>query len=300
MPNAMHVQILSPRSSLFIPESPDPDQLVIVCSWTDAQQKHIARYLQLHKLVTPRAKILLIQTTAVTLFKPYAWQRASLKPAAQYIIENAVADSQKRDSSPGREPNQHEHCRNRRSRTKILLHSLSNGGSLTATQLLILLREVTHAPLPLIGVIMDSSPDSGSYKQSHNAMVRTQPPSKPRRAAVSLLAHAALIPIWASYIIGARENSQLEMRRIILDRHYVDTLNIRYVYSKSDKITDWRDVLVHAEEARGKGWLVEEYKLVESAHCSHIRSNPEILCHDLKIIHDARRLLKFNVPAHLA
>lgn len=270
----MHAQKLSPRVSLFTPESPDPDQLVIVCSWTDAQQKHIARHLQLHKAITPRAKILLIQTTFVTLIKPYAWQRASLQAAAQYIIENAWTDTQL-DSSPGRGPHQQVHGR-RSSKTKILLHSLSNGGGLTATQLLILLREVTHAPFPLIGIIMDSSPDSGSYKQSHNAMVSAQPPSRPRRAAFSLLAHAALIPIWVSYAVGGQENSQLEMRRIILDRDYVGTSNIRYVYSKSDQITDWRDVLVHAEEARGKGWLVEEHKLGESSHCAHVRSDPEL------------------------
>lgn len=256
MSDGMHVQKLSPRISLYTPEPPNQEaQLAIICSWTDARQRYITRYLQLHKAITPGASILLIQTSATTLFKPYTWHRAALRPAAQYIVENALTTDTQPASSPNGGQNQQGQGRNK---TDILLHSCSNGGSLTATQLLILLRGMTHAPLPLIGIIMDNSPDSGSYKQSHNAMVVAQPPSRPRRAVVSLLVHAALIPVWTSYIIGGQENSQLEMRRIFLDRDYVDTSNIYYVYSKSDKTTDWRDVLIHAEEARGEGWLVEE------------------------------------------
>lgn len=269
----MHGQRLSPRISLYTPEPPEQgDQLVILCGWADAQRKHLTKYLQLHRAITPGASILVIQTSSATLFKPYTWQRAALKPAAQYVVENALADRQLISSSDRGGQTQQGQGRNK---TKILLHLCSNGGSLTATQLLILLREMTHAPLPLIGIIMDSAPDSGGYYHTHNAVVLSQP-SIPRRTAVSLLCHTVLIPMYASFAIRGQENTHLQMRRIILDRYYVDTSNIYYIYSKSDTSTNWTHVLIHAQEARWKGWVVEEYKLEHSPHCAHIRSNPEL------------------------
>lgn len=53
--------------------------------------------------------------------------------------------------------------------------------------------------------------------------------------------------------------------------------------------TNWRHVLIHAQEARWKGWFVEEYKLEQSPHCAHIRSNLELYAGI------ARRLWGFNV-----
>lgn len=173
--NVKHMQKLSPRISQYTPESPDQeDQLAILFNCEDAQRKHITKYIQLHKSITTRASILLIQTSAATLFQPYTWQRAALKPAAQYIVENALTNDRQQTSSPekGRGQTQQEQGR---TKTKILFHLCSNGGSLTATQLLILLRRMTHAPLPLIGIVMDSAPDSGGYNHTHNAVVQSQP-----------------------------------------------------------------------------------------------------------------------------
>jgi Eukaryotic protein of unknown function (DUF829) len=267
----MHVHKLSPRVWSYTPEAPTPGQLVIICSWTDARPQHIARYIKLHNQITPGARILLVQSSASMLVSPYAWQQAALKPAVQYIIDNVLLSPiDERTSNP--EHITHHLTAIRRNDTNILLHSFSNGGGLTATQLLFLLRETTHAPLPLVGIVMDSSPDGGDYSQSHNAMVVAQPSSKPRRAVVSMIAHAALLPVWACYIIGQQENSQLVMRRTFLDPEYVDTTSIYYVYSKDDKITNWRDVRIHAEEARAKGWFVDENVLEGSSHCAHIRS----------------------------
>lgn len=275
----MHIQKLTPRIWSYAPETPTPRQLVIVCSWADARQQHIDRYIQLHNAVAPGARILLIRTSATTLVSPYAWQRAALKAAVQYIIDNVLLRPDPHNIEANEEQQQEQEqglLGKDTNDTKILLHSLSNGGSLTATQLLILLREATHAPLPLVGIIMDSSPDGGSYRQTHNAIVIAQPPSKPRRAVVALIAHAALLPVWALYVVGQQENSQLVMRRTFLDRDFLETSNICYVYSKDDKITDWEDVHLHAEEAKEKGWSVEEHRLEGSSHCAHIRTNKEL------------------------
>lgn len=283
----MHVQKLTPRIWLYTPEAPAPGQLVILCSWADARQQHIARYIQLHNTIAPGASILLIQTPATILVSPYAWQRAALKPAVQYVIEKVlrrpeilnveeVSEEQQGQQEQEQEQEQETTAGMDTDVPKILFHSLSNGGSLTATQLLTLLREATHAPLPLVGLIMDSSPDGGTYRQTHSAIVVAQPPSTLRRAVVALMAHAALLPVWSLYVVGQQENSQLIMRRTLLDRSFVGTSNICYVYSKDDKITRWEDVHLHAEEARMKGWSVEEHRLEGSSHCAHIRTNEKL------------------------
>ena len=117
--NMLHPQELSPRISLYTPGSPNPGQLVIICSWADARREQISKYIQLHNVIEPGASILLIQTSITTLFEPYAWQRSALQPAARYIIEST--DTKLISSQWGKSG----------SKRRVVLHSFANGGSLT-------------------------------------------------------------------------------------------------------------------------------------------------------------------------
>ncbi|KAH8695027.1 putative DUF829 domain protein [Talaromyces proteolyticus] len=255
---------LGSRASLYTPDPSSfvPGQLIIICSWADAARQHIARYLDLHKSIAPGAQVLLIQTAALHLVSPYSRQQASLKPVVRFILDHLEAATERQTESKTKE-------------LKILLHSFSNGGGLTATQLFFLLREATNAPLTLVGIIMDSSPDGGTYRQTHNAIVVGQPRSKLQKIGISLLAHAVLIPIWISYAVGRDENSQTLMRRVFLDQDLVGTTNICYFYSKTDQMTNWRDVRTHADEARRMGWAVDELEFHGSSHCAHIGVDKE-------------------------
>lgn len=272
----MHVDKITSRICSYTPESPTPGQLVVICSWMDAQEKHLSRYIQLHHEISPGARILLVQSSAAMLVSPYAWQRAALKPAVQYIIDNALIPSCILRDLKQQTQKTHQLSKKKidTNSTNILLHSFSNGGGLTATQILFLLREATHMPLPLVGVVLDSSPNGGGYAQTHHAIVVSQP--KSQRAMVSLLAHAALLPKWVIYATGHKENSQEVMRKTFLDSEYMATTNVSYVYSKDDQITNWKDVHLHAEEARAKGWHVDENLLESSPHCGHIRTQGEM------------------------
>lgn len=252
---------LGSRVSLYTPEPSAPDELVIICSWADGGRRAIARYLELYRTIAPETRILLIQCSASDLVSPYAWQRASIKPAVQLLLDDGLLQQPSSHSTGGA--------------PKIMLHSFSNGGSLTATQLLFLLQEATNAPLPLVGIVMDSSPGGGTYSQTHQAIVVSKPRALVQRAAISLLAHAVLLPIWASYAVGREENSQTMMRRVFLDRAYVDTTRICYLYSKEDPVTNWEYVHLHAEEARRKGWSVDELEFRGSSHCAHISVDKE-------------------------
>jgi len=251
---------LSPHISLLAPESTSPGELIVICSWTGARRRHIARYISLYRAFAA-ARLLLVETPPGILVSSYARQRAHSRPAVDYILK-FLDECKAQDDG----------------RLKIMLHILSSGGSLTATQLLLALRRERGEPLPLAGMILDSAPDGGSYRQTHNSFVLSLPPSQQRFG--SVVGHMVLGPIWARYALG-QENSLIEMRRVLLDDQYVRAANgqscprILYVYSKEDKMTLWRDVEAHAARARELGWKVKEIVFEDSAHCSHVLSHPE-------------------------
>ena len=248
---------LSPRTWLLSPDGASSEGLIILCTWTGANRSGFGRYITLYRELAPRARILLIETSPTILVSSYARQRASLRPAVDAVHYDLATSA---STCPPR----------------ILLHILSSGGALTATQLILVLREATGAPLPLAGMVLDSAPSRGTYWQTHNAIVLSQPPSM--RQIGSVLGHAVLGPIWARYALG-QENSQTEMRRVLLDLRSVVSvdaqypLKLLYLYSKADQLTSWEDIRCHIESAVEKGYKVSEELFENSPHCSHILSD---------------------------
>jgi hypothetical protein len=165
---------------------------------------------------------------------------------------------------------------------KILLHTFSNGGPISATALLLALHSQKAYPLPLIGVIMDSGPAAGYYWKSYNAMVLSLPAGLARTMGY-VVVHGILLGLFASVALGRYEYPEVLVRRTLLDEDYVRGVSgsvdegktgkgkICYVYSKADEMTDWHDVVGHADMAREKGWEVEEWRLEDTAHCHHFR-----------------------------
>ncbi|KAA8649465.1 hypothetical protein EYZ11_008080 [Aspergillus tanneri] len=251
------------RTWLCSPEKPHPGQLVVICTWLGASPKHIAKYVDLHRSIAPHARILLIESEVAILVSSYAYQRRAIQPAARAIC-NSLAES-----SSNHPP-------------KILLHTFSNGGTNTATQLLITLRETLHEPLPLIGLVLDSTPAKGTYWKSYDAMVFSLPPSG--RIFGSAVIHALLVVLYA-WIACGNENPASLMRRTLLDDKTIcpgDKVrdagvngNICYLYSKTDRMTDWHDVRDHADDARQKGWNVQEVLFDGSGHCAHMAQDSQ-------------------------
>ncbi|KAK1141897.1 hypothetical protein N8T08_008410 [Aspergillus melleus] len=251
-------QSLGIRTWLSCPEKPLPGQLVVICTWLGASSKHISKYLDLHRGVAPGARILLIESEVAILVSSYAHQRRRIQPAVRAICDTLAEGSKAH-------------------RPKILLHTFSNGGTNTATQLLITLRETLQEPLPLVGIVLDSSPAKGTYWKSYDAMVFSLPPSG--RIVGSMVVHFLLVLLYA-WIACGNENPAALMRRTLLDDETVESGeemynagangNICYLYSKADKMTDWRDIQDHAEDARLKGWNVQEILFEGSGHCAHM------------------------------
>ncbi|KAH8433953.1 TMEM53 family protein [Aspergillus melleus] len=251
-------QSLGIRTWLSYPEKPLPGQLVVICTWLGASSKHIGKYLDLHRAVAPGARILLIESEVAILVSSYAHQRRRIQPAVR-AIRDTLAEGSKAH------------------RPKILLHTFSNGGTNTATQLLITLRETLQEPLPLVGIVLDSSPAKGTYWKSYDAMVFSLPPAG--RIVSSMVVHFLLVLLY-TWIACGNENPAALMRRTLLDDETIESGeemynagvngNICYLYSKADKMTDWRDIQDHAEDARLKGWNVQEILFEGSGHCAHL------------------------------
>jgi hypothetical protein len=48
-----------------------------------------------------------------------------------------------------------------------------------------------------------------------------------------------------------------------------------YLFSEADEQVDWMDIKDHAEEARRKGWAVQEVVFEGSGHCAHFPKDGE-------------------------
>ncbi|KAJ5791634.1 uncharacterized protein N7518_008645 [Penicillium psychrosexuale] len=155
MQSVMPSTRLCANTWLSNPEKAIPGQLIIICTWLGASPKHVGKYTDLYRSIAPHARILLIESDVSILVSSYARQRRRIRPVVDIVLETlAETETSSVDNAP-----------------RILLHTFSNGGTNTATQLLITLREVASKPLPLIGLVLDSTPAKGTYWKSYNAMV---------------------------------------------------------------------------------------------------------------------------------
>ena len=244
-----------PQISLYTPPTHNPTHLIILCAWLGAHTKHIAKYTSTYVHIAPRARILLIECNILSITSSYAAQRRAILPAVE-IVRATLSNTEK---------------------PRILLHTFSNGGPNSATQLLIVLKEQIGSPLPLVGTICDSGPAAGEYWKNHNAMVLSLPPGISRILGVPIV-HGILILLALSVVLGRYEKLEVLIRRTLLSSEYVvgcGERRICYVYSKADKMTHWEDVEGHARIARGAGWEVEEWCLEGTAHCNHFSADVE-------------------------
>ncbi|PWY93118.1 hypothetical protein BO94DRAFT_532879 [Aspergillus sclerotioniger CBS 115572] len=256
---------IATRTWLLNPDKPVAGQLIIICTWLGASPKHISKYIDMHQSVAPHARILLIESEVSILVSSYARQRRLIRPAVDVVLET-LAETEIGSSNAA---------------ARVLLHTFSNGGTNTATQLLITLRGIISHPLPLIGLVLDSTPAKGTYWKSYNAMVFSLPPAS--RLMGSVVVHCLLLLLY-TWIACGNENPAALMRRTLLDEHTVASASQRgdhdtagyvcYMYSKEDRMTDWTDVWDHAVDAREKGWSVKQVLFQGTGHCAHMPHDP--------------------------
>jgi hypothetical protein len=166
----------------------------------------------------------------------------------------------------------------------------SNGGTNSATQLLLVLHSRLHSLLPLLGSLFDSCPAKGTYWKPQTAMALSlRPKDIFSRILADLIAHGILFILYTWILVLGNENPASLMRRTLLDRGIVAGITLEerssgaemvkgkacYLYPEADDQVDWMDIKEHAKEARGKGWVVEEVVFEGSAHCAHFSKEGE-------------------------
>lgn len=246
------------KTWLYTPEKAAAGELVIICSWLGARPKYIAKYIALYQRIAPTARILVIESNIAILASPYQLQRDALKPAVDVVRDTVLlaATSLETPIPP-----------------KMLLHTFSNGGANTATQLLLALRKKLREPLPLTGLVLDSSPARVRYWRAHRAMLFSLSP--PSRMPGTVAVHVLLGLLYAWIGLGNEDPARLT-RRTLLDDTAVQPdgghgeTQVCYLYSETDRMTHWQDIWDHARDARRKGWNVEEVLFDGSGHCAHL------------------------------
>ncbi|KAF2707689.1 hypothetical protein K504DRAFT_458170 [Pleomassaria siparia CBS 279.74] len=253
---------LSSDARLYQPSNPSSSDLIVLCTWLGASQKHIAKYMALYQFLTPSTPILLIQSHIGTITRPYPAQRRFMMPALT-VVENSLSGP---SSTTGQAP-------------KILIHTFSNGGSNSATQLLLAYREKTGKAMPLQAIICDSGPAKGEYWKSYRSMIMSMPKSLGFRLLGGLVAHLILLWMGSNARLGRYPIFEVLIRDTLLSEKFVQARGggedgqrkISYLWGKGDDLVDWVDIVDHAEEAKEKGWLVRSEEFVGSGHCGHLR-----------------------------
>lgn len=256
--NEITFQKVGPNILLFTPPSHTAGELVIICSWLGAARKHIAKYTDGYRKVAPNAKILLIQSSVGVITSTYATQLKAIQPAVQVV--RATLD----ESGHGTI-----------GKIKIVIHTFSNGGINSATQLLIALHKQLATPLPLHAIICDSGPAIGTYWKSYKGMTISLPKGFLWQLLGPVVVHAILIVLYSSIAIGRYEKPEDLWRRTLLDENITDSKTISYIYSRADKVTDWTDITSHADVARQKGWDIHEVVFEDTDHVNHLGKHGE-------------------------
>ena len=304
---------IGPRTSLFTPQNPTSGQLVIICTWLGAARKHISKYIALYRKIASGARILLVESNVPILISSYVRQRDAIKPAVSAVLDTlkecdiGTAPSENTEAvSNGKKTvnNDNQHGSVPRNVNKptpqILLHVFSNGGTNTATQLLIVLNARLQAPLPLAGLLCDSCPAEGTYWRSYDAMVLSLPKDLATRFLGALACHCILVLLY-TWIACGNENPASLQRRTMLDGKTVSPSweeelgevgekkvggRVCYLYSKEDRMCLWSDVKRHADQARKLGWDVREVLFEGSGHCAHFSKDEDRYADTVKSIWD--------------
>ena len=246
--------------------------LVILCSWAFAQPRHISKYLRSYQERYPEAQILLIQSdTGNLLWRPDAWQMPMFNAAVSTITD---------------------YLQQTTSKSAILLHVFSNGGSYTAIQLANAYRR-THAQLPpsdnphdlpINAIIFDSSPSPPRLSLGIKAISMGLPRS---RLANYLGKPIISLSLSIFAVLHELRISELAMAKAYRESNAVPFLKEdvprAYVYSKVDAVMGEEDILAHARAARGKLGVgegdvdgrVRTEEFVGSSHVNHMAVDVE-------------------------
>ncbi|KAI8946047.1 indole-diterpene biosynthesis protein-like protein PaxU [Xylaria longipes] len=258
---------LGPNISLYTPPEPKAGQLVILCpSLGTAKTRLMCHFTGLYRKNTPHAKILIFYPSILSMISSYSKQENAMQPAEDAVsqILNECGHPHLSDNRSG----------NSHTQPRILLHIMGNGGLNSGTNLLVTLERRLRKSLPLVGLICDGAPTGASYTKTCRALtysfIHDFVTEFPLGLILWALVHVLLSIVYLFFAISQYEPPGDYWCKSILNKKLVNSKRIYYFASTEDKVTDWRDVLTHAKQARKEGWEVKELLFHDTSHCRHI------------------------------
>lgn len=234
-------------------------KLILMASWMDAKDAHIAKYITYYQTIYPTSTVLLVKFTTNIAFTA-SRQNGAVQPAASYI--RSQIDSGVLSAAP-REP-------------EILVHAFSNGGTSSMTKMYQIYRKKTGHPFPPHAAVYDSCPGRNSLFKTYYALAVGLKGIAWLFTAPLIVTVAALLSLLYGplrFLFG--EGPLRENQIVHNDRTLVRQTNRAYIYSKEDIMVDWRHVEGHAKEAAAKGIPVRKEMWTKSAHVAHMPNDSD-------------------------
>ncbi|KAH6364885.1 hypothetical protein HBI34_157980 [Parastagonospora nodorum] len=255
-----HIPSIRYSNSYTTLEGTDAPSLIILCTWTGAQCRYIAKYTEQYQRLFPSTSIMVIATTAKDLcLRNSKRKQDRLRLAIDRI---SSVDSCSASSSP----------------TSILLHVFSEGGSNKACELAEAYFNTTSRKLPVSALCFDSTPGHPRFRRLCDALGKSLPPIPVLKHASLLVGSAILGAVWVTYnvFIGFENNVITQSRQRLLDPTHFDLSAPRcYMYSQEDALIAWQDIKEHAGESMDYNVPVNEVLFEGSGHVGHARQEPQ-------------------------
>ncbi|KAI0137485.1 hypothetical protein BJ170DRAFT_62687 [Xylariales sp. AK1849] len=237
----------TPTSAIVAPK------LILVASWMDARDVHIAKYITHYQALYPTSTILLVKF----VLKQVIWESEGIKavqPAIPYL--RSKVDSGYLSEAP--------------SRPEILVHAFSNGGVASTRHLFEGYQKKTGQVFPLHAMVYDSCPGLYSYWGAYNASMAGVPKGI-WRWVMSPTIHLLDIYLWIIAVALRRPYALLTNANWHNEPENIRQTNRAYIYGRSDEMVDWQHVRLHTKQAEAKGFAVRQEMFQGSSHVAHMR-----------------------------
>lgn len=269
-------------------ESPN---LILFLSWGGAPLRLVDKYTRTYASIFPSSPVLLIQTEfSHILTHTRTSQDRALEPALS-ILKQHIRDQ---DQVTNTGTDAATATRALPTRTRILVHLFSNGGSYKLIEVAKRYKSQTGSCLPIDTLILDSAPGISTIVRSFKALSYALPSFWLWRRPLQVLLFLFLIVQRSVERLVLGEGLLRLFRRQMNDPALIDGRAKRcYIYGPGDELVGWRDVKDHAADARRMGCgMVEEETFEGTAHVAHMRGDPERYWGIVRRIWDAERAVE--------
>lgn len=236
-------------------------RFILLFGWGDVLPQHIAKYVDGFTALFPHSpQIIYLSRLGGVWFTTLA-QRAR---AVSRILPVVYPDGPLRRDD------------------RVLVHAMSNGGSVYYSGLLYTYRTLYGTAMPHRLLSLDSTP-GGTDHTLRNIYIWAGATAL-RLAKVYhvpfLAAHAACLFVvlgsWVNHRLRGETFSGAWASAAVNDATYnPKTARKLYLYSNADSVIDYRDVELHAAETRRRGWEADLEMFEGTEHVSHLRKYPE-------------------------